>query len=159
VPPGWIEVTEDRGEVHLFLPPDIKPLSTNGTIFANTPPGPLGTIWWEVQATGPWSVDPQPRPSESLAEWLEGGVLEHARARGWTTTEAVALPAGDALRVETTVDTDTPNPTLVIRYAIRTSAGIGVLQIVGPPSQFDERAEELELIAMLLDFAMPNDEP
>jgi len=156
VPLGWIDVAEDRGEVHLFLPPDIKPFFTDGTIFANTEPGPTGTIWWEVRATGPRSLVPQPSPGQSVADWLDG-VLEGAPARGPTTTETVALPAGPALRLRTTIDTDTPNPIVVIGYAIQTTAGIGVLQILGPASQFDERAAEFELIAMLVEFSPAHD--
>jgi hypothetical protein len=155
VPAGWIEVTEDRGEVRLFLPPDIQPFMTDGTVFANTPPGPTDTIWWEVQATGPWSLLSQPRPGQSLSDWLEQE-LHDMPARGPTTTEAVSLPAGRALRLRTSADTDTPNPIVVVAYAIPTSAGVGLLRIIGPAPQFEDRAEQLELVAMLLRFSIPH---
>jgi len=155
VPAGWIEVSEDRGEVHLFLPPDIQPFMTDGTIFANTPPGPTDTIWWEVQATGPRSLLPQPRPNQTLTDWLEE-VLDDLPARGPTTTEVVGLPAGRAVRLRTSVDMDAPKPIVLVAYAIPTSAGVGLLRVIGPASEFEERADELELVAMLLTFSVPD---
>jgi hypothetical protein len=155
VPAGWIEVTEDRGEVRLFLPPDIQPFMTDGTVFANTPPDPRDTIWWEVQATGPWSLLPQPRPDQPLTDWLEEE-LHDLPARGTTTTQVVGLPSGRAVRLRTSVDTDMPSAIVIVAYAIPTSAGVGLLRIIGPASEFEERAEELQLVAMLLEFSIPD---
>lgn len=155
-PADWTEVSEDRGEVRLLLPSDFEPVFTDGTVLANTPTNPAGTMWWEVRATGPSSVLPQPGPNQSLTDWLKQRLEDEFPAAGPGATALVGLPAGRAVRLRTTVDANTPNPTVVVGYAIQTSDGVGFMYMIGPAAHFDERAQELELVAMLLEFAAPS---
>lgn len=84
----------------------------------------------------------QPSGGESAREWLlRTGWLPQAGGGGVTTTsdESEAgrlLPQGHAYRVAMTVDSGTEAASRVIIYAISTSQGFAVVQILGDPEPF-----------------------
>ena len=87
LPDGWHEVTSDAGDVRLALPADVDALSTAPGILAQEP-ARNGVPLFEVIASGPADVSPQPQSGEQVSAWLaqqfwvpvagEGGVTQTA---------------------------------------------------------------------------------
>jgi hypothetical protein len=157
IPDGWHEVTSDAGDVRLALPADVDALSTAGGILAQEP-AQNGVPQFEVIASGPADVFPQPRGGEQVSTWLteqywvpvagEGGVTQTAdRAE-----REVVLPAGRALEVALTAMPGSPEESRVVVYAIATEDGLGIIRFVGSPAAMSAREGELRLIALLAEL-------
>ena len=157
LPDGWHEVTSDGGDVGLALPADVDSMGSLAGIYAqeraqNGPPE------FEVVASGPADVVPQPQSGEQVSTWLarqswvpragEGGVTETADA----AQREVVLPAGRALEVSITAMPGSPQEGRVVVYAIATNGGLAILRFVGNPARMDAEANELRLIALLAQF-------
>ncbi len=157
VPDGWQVVTSDAGDVRLAVPPDLVALDrASGILLQGGMHG--GTTPVQVWATGPREAPVQPAPGETLREWLEvsgwvpkegsGGITEV----GDVSEREVWLPAGRALEVAITAQPGTPDASRVVAYAIETSDGFGVLQVLGQPDVMETRRGELSLLPQLVGF-------
>ena len=157
LPDGWHEVTSHAGDVRLGLPADVASLGSLAGIYAqeralNGPPA------FEVVASGPADVVPQPLSGEQVSTWLarqswvpragEGGVTETADAN----QREVVLPAGRALEVAITAMPGSPEEGRVVVYAIATEGGIAIIRFVGSPAAMSSREDEMRLIALLAQF-------
>ncbi len=162
VPDGWREVTSDAGDVRLALPADIDAIFTAAGILAqeraqNGPPE------FEVLASGPADVFPQPVSGEQVSNWLaqqywvpvagEGGVTQTADR----TEREVVLPAGRAVEVADTAMPGLPEEGRVVVYAIATEGGLAIIRFVGSPARMEARSDELRLIALLAEFVDASD--
>jgi hypothetical protein len=165
IPPGWTTISSDAGDVRLTLPPDFEALFTGDGVIAQPAADEAGGApGLEIMALGPVSVVPQPASGEPMRTWLDasswvpragdGGVT---RVSGRADRELV-LPAGRAIEVAVTVDPGTDAASRVVVYAIATDDGIAVLRFVGfPPVRFEERADEMLLVAALVGFGAERD--
>ena len=158
-PAGWSTFASSDGRVELVVPPDLVLLEQPSGVLVQGEfiPG-VGTpiqIW----VSGPRDMPDQPRGGESAREWLvRNGWLPEAANGGVTTisdeSEAeVVLPQGPAYRAALTADAGTEAASRVIVYAISTPTGAAVLQILGDPGTVQTRADELNLVAMLVTFS------
>ncbi len=64
----------------------------------------------------------------------------------------ILLPQGRAYRAALTADSGTEAASRVIVYAISTSKGVAVLQILGDPEIVQARAAHLNLVPLLVTF-------
>lgn len=158
VPDGWQVVTSDAGDVRLAVPPDLVVMDlASGILLQAEMHG--GTTPLQVWVTGPRGASIQPAPGETLRAWLETSGWVPKESSGGVTgigdvsEREVWLPAGRALEVAVTAQPGTPDAGRVIAYAIETSEGFGVLQIVGQPEVTEARRGDLSLLPLLVSFA------
>jgi hypothetical protein len=155
-PAGWSTVASSDGRVELVVPPDLLLLEQPSGVLVQGEFRGVGTpiqIW----VTGPRDLLDQPSDSESAREWLlRTGWLPQAGKGGVTTSgesEAeILLPQGRAYRAALTADSGTEAASRVIVYAISTSKGVAVLQILGDPETVQARAAHLNLVPLLVTF-------
>ena len=162
VPAGWHEVTSDAGDVRLALPADVDALSSAPGLLAQEP-ARNGVPQFEVIASGPADVSPQPRSGEQVSIWLEEQFWVPVAGESGVTQTAdraereVILPAGRALEVAITAMPGSPDESRVVVYAIATAGGLAIIRFVGPPARMDARSDELSLIAFLAEFGDVSD--
>lgn len=155
-PAGWSTVASSDGRVELVVPPDLLLLEQPSGVLVQGEFRGVGTpiqIW----VSGPRDLPDQPSGSESAREWLvRTGWLPQAGKGGVTTSgesEAeILLPQGRAYRAALTANSGTEAASRVIVYAISTSKGVAVLQILGDPETVQARAAHLNLVPLLVTF-------
>ncbi len=157
VPPGWIPLASIDGRVEVVIPPDLTGLEQpSGLVVQGDFNGVATPI--QIWVSGPRDLLDQPGGSESAREWLlRIGWLPQAGSGGVTTVseeseDEVVLPQGLAYRAALTADAGTAAASRVVVYAISTSTGVAVIQILGDPATLQARADELNLIALLATF-------
>ena len=146
VPPDWVAVRTDGGDVQLLLPRWLEPFDTLNAIFANERPAPGGSIAVQLMASGPGSE--QPPASLDVVTWID--VRLRDIGSGIPMVTRIALPAGPAVRYERIDRAGTPDEWHLLVYAIKTPTGYAYLQMDGSPDGWRRRASEFESIAMLL---------
>lgn len=146
VPPDWITVRSDGGDLQLTLPPWLVPFDTIGAIYANEPPAPGAPIALQLMATGAGSLDSP--GSGDVAAWIDAKLQDVGS--GVPVVTRVGLPAGPAVRYERIDRAGTREEWHIVAYGIRTASGYAYLQIDGSPDGWKRRAAELDLIAQLL---------
>ena len=146
VPPDWVTVRSDGGDLQLTLPPWLVPFDTRGAIFANEPPSPSAPIALQLMATGAGSVDTP--SSGDVAAWI-GRKLQDVGS-GVPVVTQVSLPAGPAIRYERIDRAGSRDEWHIVAYGVRTASGYAYLQIDGSPDGWRRRAAELDRIAQLL---------
>ena len=157
VPPGWISLTSIDGRVELAVPPDLTELEQSSGVLVQ---GDFNGVETPIQiwASGPRDLPDQPRAGESPREWLQrSSWLPRAGSGGVTTvsdaTEGEAvMPQGLTYRAALTANAGTEEASRVVVYAISTSTGVAVIQMLGDPATMQGRADELNLIALLATF-------
>ncbi len=146
VPPDWVTVRSDGGDLQLTLPPWLVSFDTVGAIFANEPPVPGAPIALQLMATGAGSGDTP--SSGDVAAWIDRKL--HDVGSGVPVVTQVSLPAGLAIRYERIDRAGTRDEWHIVAYGIRTASGYPYLQIDGSPDGWRRRASELDLIAQLV---------
>lgn len=157
VPPGWISLASIDGRVELVVPPDLTELEQlSGVLVQGDFDGVETPI--QVWASGPRDLPDQPGAGELAREWLQrSGWLPQAGSGGVTTVSDVSeadvvMPQGPAYRAALTADSGTGTGSRVVVYAISTSTGVAVIQMLGDPATMQARADELNLTALLATF-------
>ncbi|HUF07548.1 MAG TPA: hypothetical protein VMP86_09235 [Candidatus Binatia bacterium] len=159
VPSGWVTIASNDRDTELTVPPDL------GRFELDTPAGVFLQAEFDGQVTplqiwahGPNDLPDQPAAGESLRSWLERGTWFPEEGRGGisligdVSEREVLLPAGRALELAATVQPGTVEESRVVAYAIETTGGFAVLQILGEPDALEARADELRLITLLVRF-------
>ena len=158
VPPGWISLASIDGRVELVVPPDLTELEQSSGVLVQ---GDFNGVETPIQiwASGPRDLPDQPGAGESAREWLQrSGWLPQAGSGGVTTVSdasegEVVMPQGPAYRAALTAGGETGAGSRVVVYAISTSTGVAVIQMLGDPATIQARADELNLIALLATFS------
>lgn len=151
VPDGWRVVEEDHRQVRLALPPDVVAFVTDGLILANESATGGKSVWLEVSAMGPASVEPRLQPGQSLRSWLTEQ-FAHAPGLGPMSFVSADLPVGRGTMLSTPVASGTAEETLILWYVIATDQGIGYVRFLVPPGEEETRRGDIETIALLLEF-------
>lgn len=158
VPPGWIPLASTDGRVEVAVPPDLTELEqASGVLVHSEFDGVTTPI--QIWVSGPRDLPDQPRGGELAREWLQrSGWLPQAGSGGVTTVSdesqaEVVMPQGLGYRVALTADAGTEAASRVVVYALSTSTGVAVIQILGDPATIQARADELQLIALLATFS------
>jgi hypothetical protein len=157
VPDGWQVVTSDAGDVRIAAPPDLLVLDqASGILLQGEMVG--GTTPIQVWVTSPRGASVQPAPGETLRAWLEDSGWAPKEGSGGITEVSdvsereVWLPAGRALEVAITAQPGSPDASRVVAYAIETSDGFGVLQVLGQADVVEARRGDLRLVPLLVSF-------
>lgn len=154
-PAGWSTFASSDGRVELVVSPDLLLLEQpSGVLVHGDPRG--GSTPIQMWVTGPRDMPDQPSGGESAREWLmRNGWLPQAGGVTRTSDESEAeilLPQGRAYRAALTADSGTESASRVIVYAISTSKGVAVLQILGDSETVLARAAQLNLVPLLVTF-------
>lgn len=158
VPPGWISLASIDGRVEVVVPPDLSELEQSSGVLVQADFNGV-EIPIQIWVSGPRDLPDQPRGGESPREWLQrSSWLPQAGSGGVTTVSdasqgEVVMPQGLAYRAVLTADAGTEAASRVVVYAISTSTGVAVIQILGDPATIQARADELQLIALLATFS------
>ncbi len=121
-PAGWSTVASSDGRVELVVPPDLLLLEQPSGVLVQGEFRGVGTPI-QIWVSGPRDLPDQPSGSESAREWLVR-----------------------------TANSGTEAASRVIVYAISTSKGVAVLQILGDSETVQARAAHLNLVPLLVTF-------
>jgi len=145
-PADWTTVTSGAGDLRLALPPWLVAFDTTGAVFAyEVVGGDRQGI--ELLAEGPGTAEPQPG-AEGPGAWLERRM--DAPGAGVPVRSRVALPSGEAMRVDRIDRPGTPLAWRLTGYAIDTSFGTAYLLVDGPPDAWAGHEDDLARIPLFV---------
>ena len=159
IPDGWI--TSASGGVRITIPaewPSIGDMPHGVIVSVAIPPGTDANVG--LYALSPQGLDQPELPvnDERLAEWILDRLAD--RQPDSYDTSAVALPAGQAIRIRYRFDGEPGSFEAIdgVAYAIRTAAGIAYLQVIVSASLVDRYATAMDQIPYLFELVADDEE-
>lgn len=156
IPAEWTQVMPLTRDVRIALPSYMGVISDETSLLANDAvraAEPGRTSWLQVSARGPSDDLPLPGTTDAqIAAWLMEMVGGSFTApHDPMTTRWILLPAGRSLELRATFLPGDPDETRLIAYAVPSEDRYALLEIIGPPGDFDVFAADIALIPQLLE--------